>query len=636
MGDIILNALLYVVVLILYFIETILCKILDIVYNMFEVFAGIEMVTLRQSDGTLVDKFLINVFFDNSAINYIFWGMACIGIMLTFVFAVASVIKKTFDSNDKHKLSYGQILTNCFKSIVIILLMSTIVGATITATNLLMQQIDLLFNQAQTQQDPEEIYFNEDDYATMFRILDTIGNFSLNSSYDNTYNINECYNQIRPDLQILGNKNFFKFTYTVPENAKGVEGNYVSWQKIIRDIGVATDYNQSIYLDEFNKPVNDAILAAMEAMRKDGSFKPFEYYKNENSKNYNGGAELGKTLMIAATFNAAKNKSYNTTPSLTDEIRGPFYRGEEGHDPYSRSDIEKSFSLDLDKFNHIIVLVGTVWLIKEFLAIIMNCIGRIFNMMLLYIVAPPFIASMPLDDGAKFKQWTTAFIIQALGIFGTFISVRLLILFIPIIMGPQLILFEDGFMDVIGKVIIVVGIGFTSSKAAAMISGILADNAGMQSIMAGDTGGAAAGALMNVGKKVGGLALGAGLAVGKGVANATGATYAVNKLGEKLGKGNQSMKDNFGLIGAAVNGFETKESAKEKKASASEQKQEKAQQEQSDFFKKAGSFMDSFNDGGNKAGQNTSDQNNPGSSFNKSGPQGGPGFLPKEPPSRFK
>ena len=94
MGDIILNALLYLIALILYYIEVLLCKILDLVYNMFEVFAGIEMVTIRQSDGSLVDKFLINVFFDNTAVNYVFWGMACIGIVLTFVFAVMSVGKK--------------------------------------------------------------------------------------------------------------------------------------------------------------------------------------------------------------------------------------------------------------------------------------------------------------------------------------------------------------------------------------------------------------------------------------------------------------------------------------------------------------------------------------------------------------
>ena len=629
MGDIILNALLYLIALILYYIEVLLCKILDLVYNMFEVFAGIEMVTIRQSDGSLVDKFLINVFFDNTAVNYVFWGMACIGIVLTFVFAVMSVGKKTFDSYDKHKLSYGQILTNCFKSIAIILFMSTIVSATITATNLLMQQIDLLFNNANDFEQPQEIYFNEDDYATMFRILDTIGNCSLNSSYDNTYNINDCYNQIRPDLQVLGNKGFFKFTYSSATNAEGVGGNYISWQKIIRDIGVAADYNSDIYLDEFNKPVNDAILAAMDAMRTNGAFKPYSYYKNENYKNYNGGAELGKTLMIAATYSAAKNKSYNIDPSLTDEVRGPFYRGE--LNPYSLGDIEKHFSIDFDKFNHIIVLVGTVWLIKEFLAIIMNCIGRIFNLMLLYIVAPPFIATMPLDDGGKFKQWTTAFVIQAFGIFGTFISVRLLMLFIPIIMGPQLILFDNGFMNIIGKVIMVIGVGFTSQKASSMISGILADNAGMQSIMAGDTGGAAVSALTSVGQKAAGLAIGAAALVGKGAANATGLTTGVNMLGDKLGQGVQSMKDKGGIIGAARNGFETKEGEKQKADSAFKEKQ-------SQFMDKAGSFFDKNSGegpkGGAGAGGDQGSQKNFGPGYKDPGSSGG--FNPKTPPSRFQ
>ena len=630
MGEIIIDALTYLIALILYYIEVLLCEILDLVYNMFEVFAGIKYVQyLNPTTHHFQETALINVFFDNSAINIVFWGMAALGIVLTFAFAIVAAVRKSLDSYDKVKLSFSQIISNCFKSITLILLMSTIVGATITGTNVLMQQLDELFNRAQQANQPEEIYFDSTDYATMFCILDTIGNFALNQSFDNTYNINECYNQIRPYLQTLGERNVFKFSYASSSNAQGVAGNYVSWQKMIRDIGVAANYDSPLALDEYNEPVNNAILACVDAMKVNGSFKPITYYKNDLYHEYNGGAELGKVLMISATFNAASNDKYNVSPSLNDELRGPYYRGE--RDIYSFSQFNQDFTVKISHFNHIIVLVGTIWLIKEFLAIIMNCCGRIFNIMLLYIVAPPFIATMPLDDGGKFKQWTTAFVIQALGIFGTFISVRLLVMFIPIIMSSDLILFESVFMDIIAKVILVIGIAFTASRAAAMISGILADNAGMQSIMAGDAGAAGAAALTSVGKKVAGIGLGAAKSVGKGVANVTGLTTAANAIGNKLSSWNKSMKENGGLFGAAKSGWSTKEGQK----AAADQKQ---QQNMSKIAEGVGGMQESLKNmneklgaaggmkglnqkgGGETPGSNNEQSSNP---TNLNNPQGG-------------
>ena len=117
--------------------------------------------------------------------------MALIGIALCFGFAIAAVIKKSFDSTgEKVKGTYGMIIGNVLKSILLILLMTAIVSATLTATSVLMQQIDYLFDNAEEINDPAEIYFDDEDYATMFRVIDTIGNYSLNASYNNRFNIN--------------------------------------------------------------------------------------------------------------------------------------------------------------------------------------------------------------------------------------------------------------------------------------------------------------------------------------------------------------------------------------------------------------------------------------------------------------
>lgn len=570
MGEMIKNALFDLIGTLLFYIERLLCNILDLVYGMFEVFAGIN--TVRYGKDNFV--YLTNFFFDEPVIVKVFWGMAVIGIALTFVFAIASVTRKTFDSNDKVKLSYGVILTNIFKSVLLILLMSTIVNLTLFSTNVLMQQIDTVFDLAEEDERPETIKFNDEDYATMYRILDNVATYTMNPSYDNTYNINACFNSIRNDLNILDKKKFFKYSYESPKDSDGKAITFSTWQEAIRNIGVAADIDQDLMLDQYNAAVNKAITECADLIKKDGSFKPLAEYTQK--KDDTSGAALGRTVLVASTFNAANNSRFNQHASLTDDLRKQYYKGQKNI--YDIDSVEEDFSLGLDKFNHIIALFGTIFLIKQFLVIMLNCIGRIFNMLILYLVAPPFIAVMPLDDGGKFKQWITAFVIQAFGIFGTFVAVRALILFVPLILNPDLILFDNETMNITGKLLIILGIAFTASRASTMISGILADNAGMQSLLAGDTGGAAAGALEAVGRKAAGMAVGAAVAtgatVGKGFANATGLTHMANSVSQKAGGWVQSMKDNFGLAGAIRNGWETNASRKQSADKAKEAKQD--------------------------------------------------------------
>ena len=81
-----------------YYIERGLCYIIDILYKMFEVFAGLTRVTYNNTP-----DYLINIFFSNQAVTNIYWGMALIGIALTIGFTVFAVVRKAFDSSGKQQ-----------------------------------------------------------------------------------------------------------------------------------------------------------------------------------------------------------------------------------------------------------------------------------------------------------------------------------------------------------------------------------------------------------------------------------------------------------------------------------------------------------------------------------------------------
>ena len=541
-GQIIFDAITYLIALLLYVVERLLCQLLDFLYDMFEMFSGIAMV---KYDGS--SEFLINVFFHNSIINTIFWGMAVISIALTIAFTVVSLVKKTFDSNEKVKASYGQILTNVFKSILIIILITAIISVVLTACNVLLQQISYMFDVAQELSQPSTVKFTDEDYATMYRILNTVANYSINPTYSNQYNINACYNDIRGDIQVLEKRKLLHLTYkdkTQPDN----------WQHAIREIYVASDPKKSISLESNNTALNKAILSCMDQLRTNKNFKPLASPYTEARANNTIKTSLGRVVMLGGTFEAARDEAYNEGASFNDALRYPYYVQDEGCDIYDRDECENAFNIGLLTWNHILVLVCVVYLLKIFATILFNCVARIFNILVLYIMAPPFVAVMPLDEGEKFKQWITAFVIQSLGIFGIIISVRLMIEFIPIILSDKLVFFENSFGNLVAKMVFLIGAGFTCSKAGEMISGILANNAGMQSLMAGNVGAQALGATMSAGMTIGKGAMKAGLAVGKGLSDVTGLTTGVKKLGEATGisKLGERMRDRGGLIGMAA------------------------------------------------------------------------------------
>jgi hypothetical protein len=185
--------------------------------------------------------------------------------------------------------------------------------------------------------------------------------------------------------------------------------------------------------------------------------------------------------------------------------------------------VKKDFSLaDIDYLSTIVcsVVIG-----YQFFVIAINCVARIFNMMLLYLVAPLFIGASPLDDGAKMKQWGVAFTVQSLSVIGSIIIVRLLLVFIPVISSNTLVLFPDSaILDFFARVIFLVALACTASKATGMIGGILSDSAGWQAISAGDVGSGAPSSAMqgvnsvlSVGKAVNSIGKSASSLIGKAV-----------------------------------------------------------------------------------------------------------------------
>ena len=199
---------------------------------------------------------------------------------------------------------------------------------------------------------------------------------------------------------------------------------------------------------------------------------------------------LDRMVFLLGTFRAAKNSAFNEHPAFDDALRGPYFY-EDGRSIHNYDQVNDDFYIGFQT-DYLLVWFASIALIFNLVVIILNCVARIFNLLLLYIIAPPFIASAPLDNGGKLRQWTTAFTIQSLSVFGTVIAMQLMLIYLPIVASPELVLFKDRpMLNAIAQIMLVYGGSEAAKKAGSLVTGILADQAGMEAIRSGDMSGAA-------------------------------------------------------------------------------------------------------------------------------------------------
>ena len=86
-----------------------------------------------------------------------------------------------------------------------------------------------------------------------------------------------------------------------------------------------------------------------------------------------------------------------------------------------------------DSFLYLPSMIASIALMIAMVVAIINLAKRVYEIVLLYIVMPVSMATLPLDDGAKFKMWRETFVTKIILAYGTVFSVNIFILLLPLI-----------------------------------------------------------------------------------------------------------------------------------------------------------------------------------------------------------
>ncbi len=213
-------------------------------------------------------------------------------------------------------------------------------------------------------------------------------------------------------------------------------------------------------------------------------------------------------------------------PSFTDDVRKPYLMGDK--DYRSLSTVKGDFYAS--NFNFVEGFVSAVLLLFIMAGAAVIFVRRLFELLLLYLVSPLFVSTIPLDDGATFAKWRELFVAKFFSGFGVIFSLRYYMLLVPSIAGSNLCLYSMSLPNAVMinsvlKMFMILGGAWAVYKSQNLIMSIFNQEAAMAEQQSG--------ALMS-GMIIGSVTTAANMA---GAAASGGTTAALGGLGGMGGLG---------------------------------------------------------------------------------------------------
>ena len=138
---------------------------------------------------------------------------------------------------------------------------------------------------------------------------------------------------------------------------------------------------------------------------------------------------------------------------------------------------EGCYYIDTQDMNIFVGFVGAAGLLIVLIMSSFVFVKRLFDLVLLYIVAPLLIAVQPLDDGARFKQWRDLTISKVLSAYGIIMTVNLYFMIIPkLTINPGITFFggtENAIANGTIQLLLVIGGAMAMGQANLLFSQLL-------------------------------------------------------------------------------------------------------------------------------------------------------------------
>lgn len=355
---------------------------LDAIFQTFQVLVGIQPVDINGDSMSL-----INVFLTHSTVTQVFLSIFLLSIILVAICTVAKVVGTIVNVKGGERKSHAKTVGQAFGSIITSLVMAVVLIMFIFVSNSMLQFVQKSFN----------------------------------SNYDNL-----TFSQMLFDMSV---ETSYRYDYDNPR------------------------YEPTPILDEAGKKVPVIDKATGEPAEDENGQPIYEMQRDENGNIiYEAVYEIlvdeeGKPLTFSGWqvkgVSGDDNIYYSASDLDFSEMNPDIIFGihkktlglfEDESKPYTRKAM-----VELDSFNlwtaYLVVVIMLVVIIWSMLGLV----KRIFDLTFLLLALPLISATIPLDDGAKFKTWRDTVISKIVLAFGIIFSINIFLLMLPIIQSVDFV-----------------------------------------------------------------------------------------------------------------------------------------------------------------------------------------------------
>ena len=122
-----------------------------------------------------------------------------------------------------------------------------------------------------------------------------------------------------------------------------------------------------------------------------------------------------------------------------------------------------------DGFLYLPSLIAGIALLLSLITAVLNLAKRVYEIIVVYLVMPVSLSTLPLDEGARFKIWRETLITKIIIAYGAVFAVNVFVLLMPIVTKAQVV-GAGGFANSIFKIFMIVGGSMTIPAGQAMFA----------------------------------------------------------------------------------------------------------------------------------------------------------------------
>jgi hypothetical protein len=525
-----------------YFLTTAFVSLLDVFQFAVRKIAGLDAYYLANSDvpqtGDIALGFIRGIFSKDSqfpALQNAFWALVILGVILLVVSTFIATIRSEYSGGDNNKY---KIITSAVKSIFLFFIVPASIIFGLMLGDIFLLALD---RATSTNAGASTLFGNNEIYEQVIDGKNVQGKLqaaTIAGTDTVTYTYYDIFGSAIPsNTQTISGLVFQTAAFNANRARQGQKLDDELFHKLViegklSNFGIFTDGTQ----EEVAQMIDEAFVANVVFSADNGD----------------RALVLGPMKHLAGTGPFSLNNNVKITNMSKFNVALVWY------------------FYDLWQYNYVIAFAFLIVVMKIMVNVVVGLMKRLIEMILLFMVSPPIVAIMPMDNGKAFEKWRESFLARAVSVFAVIVGFNLFFLILPYIqqikfLDPKIIPFK--FINLlISTIFVIVGLqsiesiiailskvvgGDDVNKSGGELIGKAQDNLSRAATFAATAAGVPVSMLKGVGNLAGKGVMAAGRGA-KNVASALDDKYAggygkevLKNAGHKL----RQAKDNALLMG---------------------------------------------------------------------------------------